>query len=359
MAMQKGSQFWLRVVIAVLAASLFFMVHAIYWPVIISLILTFIMMPIRDAVLHIFQRLTKRQLPIDLAILISFAVLICIISLLTNIILKPLVAQVNLFAANFNDIVAKMAALVAELENEQTQFYIPNHFKSIINEAFIKFSNYGVDGISNLISSVFYIAGTVVEFFVVPFITFYFMKDGGHMVQAFVRLYPASYQGQLMQVFHEVQHVLSRYIRGQILMSCIIATLTFIGMWALGVPYPMVIGVLAAITEWVPIVGPIVGAIPAILLGATIDLGLAVKVLVFYVIIQQIDSHLIMPQVMGAVISIHPVVIVSALLVGGTLFGVAGMILTVPVTAVLQIICKHLWFYNTYREKAMNVHGKE
>ena len=141
-----------------------------------------------------------------------------------------------------------------------------------------------------------------------------------------------------MQVFHEVQHVLSRYIRGQILMSCIIATLTFIGMWALGVPYPMVIGVLAAITEWVPIVGPIVGAIPAILLGATIDLGLAVKVLVFYVIIQQIDSHLIMPQVMGAVISIHPVVIVIALLVGGTLFGVAGMILTVPVTAVLQII---------------------
>jgi predicted PurR-regulated permease PerM len=113
----------------------------------------------------------------------------------------------------------------------------------------------------------------------------------------------------------------------------------------------MVIGLLAAITEWIPIVGPIVGAVPAILLGATVDLSLAIKVLLFYIVIQQVDSHLIMPQVMGAIISIHPVVIVLALLVSGTLFGIAGMILTVPATAVLQILCKHLWFYDSYKEK--------
>jgi predicted PurR-regulated permease PerM len=65
-----------------------------------------------------------------------------------------------------------------------------------------------------------------------------------------------------------------------------------------------------------------------------------------------------MPKVMGAVISIHPVVIVIALLVGGTLFSVQGMILAVPVTAVLQIVCKHMWFYNTYKAKAMNIYGK-
>lgn len=170
------------------------------------------------------------------------------------------------------------------------------------------------------------------------------MKDGGHMVKIFVDIFPESYRSHLAGLFQEIQHVLSRYIRGQILMSGIIATLTFLGMWAMGVPYPMVIGLLAAITEWIPIVGPIVGAVPAILLSATVSLSLPLKVIIFYIVIQQIDSHLIMPQVMGAVISLHPVVIVIALLIGGTLFGVAGMILTVPVTAVLQILCKHLWF---------------
>lgn len=359
MSRYTESQFWLRIVLGILAAALFLTVHAIYWPIVISLILTFIMMPIRDALCRVFRHVTKRELPINVAILLSFVVLILILGTLTNIILKPLLVQVNLLTANFNAIVAQMADLVFQLENEQTQLYIPEHVKTIINDAFVKASNYGVEGVSNLIRSVFYIAGTVVEFFVVPFITFYFMKDGDQMVRSFVQIFPTTYQAQLMTAFHEVQHVLSRYIRGQIIMSCIIATLTFFGMWIMGVPYPMVIGVLAAITEWIPIIGPIVGAIPAILLGATVDVSLAVKVLIFYVIVQQIDSHLIMPQVMGAVISIHPVVIIIAILIGGTLFGVAGMILTVPLTAVVQIVCKHLWFYNTYKEKAMSNYGKK
>ena len=358
MPVYKESQFWLRVVLAALVFGLFLSVHAVYWPVVISLILTFILIPIRDLVLKGFLRLTHRHLPVDLAIIISFFLLIVLVAIITNSILKPLVVQVNLLAANFNTLVAQTAALVNQLENEQTQLYIPEQVKGIINDTFIKVGNYGIEGVTDLIRSVFAIAGTVVEFFVVPFITFYFMKDGSRMVQSFVKLYPSSYQGQLQQVFNEIERVLSRYIRGQILMSCIIAALTFLGMWIMGVPYPMVIGLLAAITEWIPIVGPIVGAIPAILLGATVDLSLSFKVLIFYIVIQQVDSHLIMPQVMGAVISLHPVVIVIALLIGGTLFGVAGMILTVPVTAVLQILGKHLWFYKTYKEKAMNNYGK-
>lgn len=358
MSMYKESQFWLRVTLTISAGALFLLVHAVYWPVVISLILTFILMPLRNLFIKFFHKLTKRNLPADIAILLAFFTFIVVLNGVANVILRPLLYQVNLLAANFNSLVAQTAALVTYLENEQTQFYIPEQVKVIINDTFVRIGNYGVEGVTNLISSVFAIAGTVVEFFVVPFITFYFMKDGGRMVHSFVHIYPEHYRPQLAAVFEEIHHVLSRYIRGQLLMSCIIGILTFLGMWIMGVPYPMVIGLIAAVTEWIPIVGPIVGAIPAILLGATVDLSIALKVLIFYIIIQQIDSHLIMPQVMGAVISLHPVVIVIALLIGGTLFGVAGMILTVPVTAVLQILCKHLWFYNTYKEKAMNTYGK-
>lgn len=305
-----------------------------------------------------FLRLTHHNLPIDLAILISFVVFIFILSVLTNIILKPLVVQVNLLAANFNDIWQQTVDIITQLEEEQTQVYIPEQVKHVISDTFTQIGNYGVQGVSNFVKSIFALASTVVEFFVVPIITFYFLKDGGKMVRSFIRLYPVEYRLQLDVLFNEIQRVLSCYIRGQLLMSCIIATLTFLGMWIMGVPYPMVIGLIAAITEWIPIVGPIVGAIPAVLLGATVDLSLAIKVIIFYIVIQQIDSHIIMPQVMGAVISLHPVVIIVALLIGGTLFGVAGMILTVPVTAVLQILCRHLWFYNTYKTKAMNTYGK-
>ncbi len=356
--MIKSSQFWLRIGIAALALLMILNVRNVYWPIVVSLIITFVLMPLCRVLSARFDDMAGRHIPIDISIIISFFVLIFVLFVITNSILKPLIMQVNLLAANFQDLVARTGQLVTEFENEQTQVYIPEQIKIIINDAIAKIGNYGVDGVKNLISTVFVVAGTMIEFFVVPIITFYFMKDGKRIVRLFIQLFPQSYHPHLILGSREIGLVLSKYIRGQLLMSCIIATLTFSGMWLLGVPYPMVIALLAGITEWIPVVGPIIGALPAILLGALVSPSLAVKVLVFYIVIQQVDSHLIMPQVMGTVISIHPVAIVIALLIGGSLFGIAGMVLAVPVTAVLQVVCKHLWFYDTYKAKAMNLYGK-
>lgn len=91
MVAYKGAEFWMRVTLAILAGALFLTVHAVYWPVVISLILTFILMPIRDGVIKGLRRLTGRHVPIDLAILISFVILIVIVTIITNIIVKPLV----------------------------------------------------------------------------------------------------------------------------------------------------------------------------------------------------------------------------------------------------------------------------
>ena len=301
MSNNKTIEFRLRVVLMILGVCLFLAVKEIYWPVIVSLIITFILTPLRDGIQKGLVRLFRRQVPIDISILLSFVVLIAVIAVMTNSILKPLIGQLNLLANNFSTIVSQTYELVVQLESDQAPIYIPDH----------------------------------------------------------VNLYPSDYRLHLRSYFEELSLVLSRYIRGQLLMSCIIACLTFTGMWIMGVPYPLVIALLAAITEWIPVIGPIVGAIPAILLGATISPSLALKVLIFYAVVQQIDGHLIMPQVMGKVISIHPVVIVIALLIGGTLFGVAGMILTVPLVAVLQTTARHLWFFSSYRERMSKNDGKD
>ena len=101
----KEAEFWMRVTLAVLALALFLTVHAIYWPAIVSLILTFILMPIRDGIIKVFLRLTGRKMPVSIAILISFVVFIFLVTVITNIIVKPLVVQTNLLAANFSNLV--------------------------------------------------------------------------------------------------------------------------------------------------------------------------------------------------------------------------------------------------------------
>ena len=125
----KEAEFWMRVTLAVLALALFLTVHAIYWPAIVSLILTFILMPIRDGIIKVFLRLTGRKMPVSIAILISFVVFIFLVTVITNIIVKPLVVQTNLLAANFSNLVNRTADLVMQLENEQTQLYIPDQVK--------------------------------------------------------------------------------------------------------------------------------------------------------------------------------------------------------------------------------------
>ena len=94
MSMYKQSQFWLRIVLAVLATILFFSVHNVYWPVIVSLIITFILIPVRDLIQKGLVRLTRRNVPIDISILLSFLLLIVVLTALTNIILKPLVRRI-------------------------------------------------------------------------------------------------------------------------------------------------------------------------------------------------------------------------------------------------------------------------
>jgi len=96
------------------------------------------------------------------------------------------------------------------------------------------------------------------------------------------------------------------------------------------------------LTETIPIVGPIIGAVPAVLLAYLISPALALKVTVFYIVVHQLDSHVIVPNIMGHTIALHPVVVIISVLVAAQLFGIIGMILAVPVAALLRIFIRHL-----------------
>ena len=99
----------------------------------------------------------------------------------------------------------------------------------------------------------------------------------------------------------------------------------------------------------IPVIGPIVGAIPPILLGLLQGTGTMIQVIIFYVVVQQLDSHLVMPKLMGSIIEVHPVAIIAGVLIGGSLYGVIGMMIAVPTVAVLQILFRHMWYYDKYK----------
>ncbi|HEV2126099.1 MAG TPA: AI-2E family transporter [Chloroflexota bacterium] len=156
--------------------------------------------------------------------------------------------------------------------------------------------------------------------------------------QYFLEFLPERRQPRVARLTSRIGERLGGWLRGQIALSAIVGALTLVGLWAIGVPAAVLLAVIAAIGEAIPIVGPILSAIPAILVAAAVSPGTALLTAGLFAVIQQLENNLIVPKVMGKAVAIHPLAVMVALLVGSELYGVLGAILSVPIAAALAVI---------------------
>lgn len=177
-------------------------------------------------------------------------------------------------------------------------------------------------------------------------------RDG---VENFLRsILPSSQEDYAVDVFHRSRKKIGKWLQAQVILSFIIGFATFLGMKALGVNFSLAIGLLAGLLEIIPFIGPIVAGIFAFLMAVPVSLPLAIKVMILFVILQQTESHLLVPIVMKRTVDIHPVVVAFALLAGATLAGFAGFILGIPVAAVFQELIND-WTDKKHRHQRLAV----
>lgn len=184
------------------------------------------------------------------------------------------------------------------------------------------------------------VMGILWNLIIVPFIMFFFLKDGRGFIKNFVSLVPNRYFEMTLSLIHKTDRQLGGYIRGQFMDSVIIGGLTVLALWALDVKYFLILGVVLGISNLVPFIGPIVGSIPAIAV-ALIETGdpyKALSVFVAMAVIQIIDNGMVKPVVVARMVSLHPVVVILAVIIGGKFFGVMGMILSVPITGIVKLV---------------------
>lgn len=347
--MKKGVEFWLRVAIALAFVLIVIAAPSVLLPFIISLIITILLNPVAHKVYMLAQRYQFKWFHYDFAIILSFALFVAVIYLIVVHIFVPFISEFREFVKGVPEMVSAVQQLIPELEKQYQLNVLPPEIKSFVAKILQDIGEYTLRLAQFSISAIFSFASTVVELIVVPFITFYMMKSGSSFINGFIHIFPERFHNRLAQLFTEIHFVLNAYIRGQLILSTLMALVVFIGMWALNIPYPLVIGLLAGIVEMIPLIGPIIGAIPPVLLGLLQGSAVMVKVIIFYIIVQQLDGHLVMPKLMGTIIKVHPVSIIAAVLICGHVLGVVGMMAAVPMVAVLQILLKHMWFYDRYK----------
>jgi putative permease len=181
-----------------------------------------------------------------------------------------------------------------------------------------------------------------------PFLAFFMVKDGRHAVRTVMGLAPNNLFETVLSLQHQINFQIGQFVRARILESLIVGGVTAIGLFLISFPYPLLLGSFAGLTNLIPYLGPILGAVPALLMalinGYT-GLDVALLTLV-YIVAQLIDAGLLIPMLVAKIVDLHPVTVIVVIIAGAQVLGILGMIISIPVAGALKVtvstIYRHL-----------------
>ncbi|HSL24002.1 MAG TPA: AI-2E family transporter [Vicinamibacterales bacterium] len=271
----------------------------------------------------------QRRSPRWLAILVLYVVILGALSIIIALILPPLIDQAKAFWAAAPGMFSRAQEYLIE------KGLLRQHLT--LREAVAQAPGSG-DAVSTITGAALGIVGGLFGLFTILILTFYLLLEADSLHAAFLRLFPRERRAQAAAASGEATRKISAWLNGQLLLAGTIGTTAALGLWILGVPYFYVLALIAAVGEMVPVVGPLLAAVPAIGVALTISYQKAILVAIFFLLQQQFENHVLVPKIMSRQVGVSAVTVITALLIGAELLGVLGAILAVPTAAILQVI---------------------
>lgn len=339
----KSYDSWFKAIILLAAVYILFTVTSIYLPILVSLILAFILNPLVNYFCRVRFFAGRLFINRGIAVLLAFLCMTVVVAVTGTFVVLPFIHEFDKFIIDLPAMIVKIQDISLNIEQRASLLEIPANINGIIQQTIASAAAFSADLAKRMLQAIFSFATSIVQLVVVPVLTYYFLKDWLMLKEKIIIMFAVESRQRVRTIIEEMAIVISGYIRGQVLISIVIGIMVFCGMYLLEIDYPLVLGLLAACTETIPIIGPIIGSVPAILLAYLVLPALAVKVIIFYIVVHQLENHIIVPNIMGHTIALHPVVVIISLLIGGQLLGIMGMMMAVPTAALLRVVVRQLW----------------
>ena len=320
-------------------------ISAIGVPVACGAVIYYLVKPIYDYLLN-------KKVPKGIAILlVMVGVIVIFIMIITSLV--PIIQKQLL------DLVSQLPYYYQIISEQVENFMQTGLFETIqeqfnkINTDFIQSITERLNGILNFtfsgIGSVVGIIGDIViTIMTMPVILYYLLKDGNKVIPFVTRMFPTRSQHKISVMLNEMNQQVSSYIRGQITVAICVGFTYIIGYTLIGLPYGVTIGMIAGLLTIIPYIGSIIGLTPALIIGFVTNPTLALHVLLVFVIEQLIESRVLQPLILGSSLKMHPVTILIILLAAGKMVGLVGLLIAVPVYAVVKVFITH--FFAWYKE---------
>jgi predicted PurR-regulated permease PerM len=279
--------------------------------------------------------LSRRRLPRPAAILIIYATVLGAIGGLGAAVVPPLVQQSQQF---WKELPQHMDTAQKRLSS--WGLMAPDaSFKDFLQQA----PAGGGDAVGVVLGALWGFVGGIVGVISILLLTFYLLVDAQQVFALFVRLFPRGERNRIAEICELAAVKISAWLGGQMLLGLIIGTISAIGFFFLGVPYFFVLAVIAGVGEMIPMVGPLLAAVPAVLVALTVSPSLGLMVAGFCWAVQLIENNVLVPKVMGETVGLSAVTVIIALGIGSELLGFVGALLAVPTAAIVQVLVEELY----------------
>lgn len=305
--------------------------------------------------------LERWRVPRWLGVLLSYAGVVAFFWVVLAFALPPIARQTRDFITHLPE----LGATITNAQNAVVEWYrslpLPGDLRATIDESIRNAETSLLDAVrgvlgptvGTLLRTVAFVAGLVI----IPVWLFFVLKDRAGFRRAVAGAVPESWQADADNTLSIFSRVGGRWVRGELLLGSAVFLASVIGLLILTLigfrefgQFTLILALIAGILEWFPIIGPIVAAIPALLVAISISPAAALAVVLLYTGIQQLENNLLVPKVMGDAVELHPAVLIVALVVGGGLFGIGGAILAAPVVAIAR---------DLYRYTFRRLHGDD
>jgi predicted PurR-regulated permease PerM len=314
--------------------------RAILAPFLIAMIISYVLNPV-------VVLLNRRKVPRTVAVLLIYMVFLSSLTVIFMNVIPMFMTQLTELNEHMPEFTMRAQGMIDRFNESEM---LPDSVRTGFNNSLYKLELGVSDWVTNYLNGIGSKLNVVFIALIIPFVAFYILKDFQLIEKTVLTVVPKNHRRHVTRLLFEIDEALGSYIRGQFLVCVIIGIMAYVGYWIIDMQYPLLLACVVAVFNIIPYLGPYLGAAPAALMAASISWKMVLYVLIVNWLCQLLEGNVISPQVVGRSLHMHPLMIIFALMVGGQVAGVAGLILAVPFFAVLKVIFSHVSQYFIQRK---------
>ena len=287
----------------------------------------------------LYKFLLNKKAPKVLAIIIVFGIIIALLILTIFFLIPSVINQLNILYKEIPNFIENYQNLILSIKPQLSKFINPADVEILLKEnlselqkGVLGFSQSIIIYLSNIVSSITF--GIVI----VPLILFYLMRDMFKFKENLYIFVSKENKKEFKEVLEEIDHIVSGFIRGRIIVCFIVGTLIGIGLYFLNLKFALIIGIVSGAFNFVPYLGPIVGVVLALIFALGSSWWTLLMIVVLFVLANQLEAIYLNPNILGKGLGLHPLTVILSMLICGQLLGILGVLVAVPLVAILKVL---------------------